>query len=367
MRILHLAYEDPQMPGAGGGSTRCLQINQRLGQRHEITAVVASYPGAAAWEADGVRWLPVGPAHHALGRLGYFPLIAREIRRHQHDLVIDEFSAPFGPGWAPLYTRRPVIGSVQWLFAAEMRTKYHLPFDVLERHGTRRYQRMIAVSEWLAGELRDRAPGATIDVIPNGIEPAAFVVRPAARGDYLLFLGRLDQAQKGTDLLLRAFAGMRSLLGENAPRLIIAGTGPDRATLETETERLGLGDTVDFAGRVEGEAKHLLLASAQAVLMPSRHETFGMVAVEAQAAGTPVVAFDVGPIGEVAGPGGAVLVPPFDIDAFATAAAALVSDPARVEALGRRGRTWVRRYDWDAIASDQEAVYGRAVAGSALD
>jgi glycosyltransferase involved in cell wall biosynthesis len=82
-----------------------------------------------------------------------------------------------------------------------------------------------------------------------------------------------------------------------------------------------------------------------------------MVAAEGQAAGAPVVTFDVGPLAEVAGGGGARLIPPFDVDAFAQAAAELVSDGDARARLAAQGRSWARRYDWDVIARDQEAVY----------
>jgi glycosyltransferase involved in cell wall biosynthesis len=365
MRILHLAYEDPAQPGSGGGSVRTREIDGRLARRHEVTAVVAGYPGARARLEDGVRWVPLGTRTGGwLDKLSYFALLGAAVRRSPHDLVVEDFGAPFSTGGAPLHTRAPVVASVQWLFAREMRAKYRLPFDWVERAGLRLYDEFIAVSDWLAAALRARRPQARIVTIPNGVEALAFRAGPLPAG-HLLFVGRLDRAQKGCDLLLEAYARARAALGPQAPPLVIAGDGPDRAALERQAGALGLAGVVDFRGRVEGAAKYDLMAAAHALLMPSRFETFGLVAVEGQAAGAPVVAFAVGPLAEVAGGGGARLVPPHDLDAFAAEIVALVRDPARRAELAAAGRQWATRYNWDALAARQEEHYADVLAAAA--
>jgi glycosyltransferase involved in cell wall biosynthesis len=357
MRILHLAYEDPAQPGSGGGSVRTREINRRLADRHEVTAVVAGYPGARPRVQDGVRWEPIGLRRGGkLDRLSYFALLGAAIRTHPHDLLVEDFGAPFSVGFAPLLTRKPVVASVQWLFAAQMRAKYHLPFDGVERAGLRLYDQFIAVSDWLAQTLQARRPRAAVTAIPNGIEPLAFTVAPQAPR-HLLFVGRLDIEQKGCDLLLESVARARAILGARLPPLIIVGDGPDQAALERQVERLGLREVVEFRGRVDGRTKYDLMASAYAVLMPSRFETFGMVAVESQAASAAVIAFDVGPLAEVAGGGGARLVPAFDLEAFAREVVTLVDNPALREHLRDCGRQWARRYNWDDLATRQEAYY----------
>jgi glycosyltransferase involved in cell wall biosynthesis len=357
MRILHLAYEDPAQPGSGGGSVRTREINRRLSAHHEITALVAGYPGAKPYQADGIQWLPIGlRSGTKADRLTYFALLAPVLRRFSPDLVVEDFGAPFSVGFSPLFTAKPVVASVQWLFASQMRDKYHLPFDWIEQAGLRFYQDFIVVSDWLAAVLRKRRPEAKIETIPNGVEDAAFAVEPR-RPEHLLFVGRLDRQQKGCDLLLEIVARTRPLLGEHMPPLIILGDGPDRTTLEQLTRQLKLDDIVQFRGRVEGATKYELMSSAYAVLMPSRFETFGMVAAESQAAGGPVIAFDVGPLGEVARPGGAYLVAPFDLDAFAQAIVNLVLHPAKVDHIRAVGRCWAKKYNWDQLAKQQEAHY----------
>ncbi len=364
MRILHLAYEDPQQPGSGGGAIRTREINRRLGVRHEITVVVAGYPGAATRVEDNVRWVPIGARTGTkLDRLTYFALLGRQVAVQQYDLVVEDFGAPFSVGLSPLYTRAPIVASVQWLFAAQMRSKYHLPFDWIERRGLRFYDDFIVVSDWVATTLRTWRPGAVSETIPNGVEEAAFATEPRQPA-HLLYVGRLDIEHKGVDLLLEIVAQVRSRLGDRMPPVLIAGDGPDRGELQRRVARGGLSRTIKFLGRIEGWEKYRLMASAYGVLMPSRFETFGMVAVESQAAGAPVVAFDVGPLAEVAGGGGARLVRPFDLAAFAREVAALVEEPALFQGVRHSGRYWAKGYDWDTIAKQQEAHYLRALTRS---
>jgi glycogen synthase len=366
LRILHLAYEDPLQPGSGGGSIRAREINRRLADRHQITALVAGYQGAKPRVEDGVQWVPIGSRIGArVDRLAYFALLGLEVLRRPHDLVVEEFGAPFSVGFTPLFTRKPVVASVQWLFASQMREKYGLPFDRVERSGLRFYDRFIAVSEWLARDLRSRRPVADIVTIPNGVEKIAYETRPASP-KHLLFVGRLDLAHKGGDFLIDIYDRIRRMRGGHVPPLVIVGDGPDRGVMKRLAVRAGLSDLVRFRGRVEGAEKYQLMADAHAILMPSRHETFGMVAVESLAAGAPLVAFDVGPLREVVGlktdrETGSRLVPPYDLDAFAREVTHLVDTPTLAGKLRGAGRRWARRYDWEEIAARQEEYYLRAI------
>ena len=359
MRILHLAYEDPRRPGSGGGGVRTWELTRRLACLHDITVVVASYPGARERHEGGARWVPLGSARGMhRGTLSYFALLPRAIRRFPHDLLVEDFGAPFSTGMSPLYTRRPVVASVQWMFAREMTRKYRLPFHLVEHTGLRLYDRFIVVSDWLRDEVLRRRPAADVRLVPNGVDAEAAGRLPAAGAGYVLYLGRLDLPNKGLDLLVEAF---RSIAARSPLRLVVAGDGPDRPALERALARGGVADRAELRGRVGADEKYDLLARADAVLVPSRYETFGMVAVEAAAAGAPVVAFDIGPMRELVGPvATGRLVPPFDAGALAEAALAYAArpagDPARMAAVRER-------FSWDAVAEAQDACYRAAVGG----
>jgi glycosyltransferase involved in cell wall biosynthesis len=103
------------------------------------------------------------------------------------------------------------------------------------------------------------------------------------------------------------------------------------------------------------------MAQAHAVLMPSRFETFGIVAAEALAVGVPLVAFDTGPLREVAGGGGASLVQPFELDRFTTVVLNVISEHDGRDRAREKGRAWTQRYRWDEIAMRQERHYLQTV------
>jgi glycosyltransferase involved in cell wall biosynthesis/O-antigen/teichoic acid export membrane protein len=357
LRILHLAFEDWRKPGSGGGAVRTREVNERLARHHDVTVLVTRYRGARGRVERGVRYIPVGlPLGYWGGILSYFALVPFAARRREADLVVEDFAAPIGSILPRLWTRRPLVAVVQWLDAEGKAKQYHLPFHRVQKVGLRKHDRFVAMSEDLAVRLRDGNPSAEVTVIPNGVPIEAFTTS-ATRGADIIFLGRLEIAQKGLDLLVAALSEVRDRL---PGRLIFAGDGPDRKNVEGLVKRAGLAEHVVFAGRVDGLEKLRLLAHARLVVMPSRYETFGMVAAEAMACGTPVVAFEIPSLREVIRPGTGILVPPFDLAAYANAVAGLAADVAKVEQMGCRGREHIRHYDWDQVAEQQESIYLRA-------
>lgn len=368
LRVLHLGFEAPYAPGAGGGSVRTHEVNRRMVARGvDVTVVCAPWPGCSAAVRDGVRYLPLPPRcgplarHRFLYQPAYFPVITLGlgllIRRTDPDVVVEDFAAPFSSVCVPYLTRRPVVGMVQWLGADEMSARHHLPFRLVESLGLRAHTRLLAVSRPLAEELRRRSPAAEVTVLHNGLDPAAFV-RPDRRPrEHVVYLGRLETRSKGLDLLLQAYAQV----AETTPcDLWIAGDGPDEAAVRALADRLGIAHRIRWLGRVHGAARFELLASARLVCVPSRSETFGMVAAEALAAATPVLAFDIPCLRDLVTDRVGVRVRPGDTGAYARALTALAADPARCRTLGAAGPATVRHLDWDAVADGQLAVYRRA-------
>ncbi|MCC3778440.1 glycosyltransferase [Streptomyces sp. UNOB3_S3] len=373
-RVLHLGFEDPRRPGAGGGSVRTHEVNRRLAARGvEVIVVVAPWPGATATVRDGVRYVPL-PAHlgplarsRFAAQIAYFVVVVTRLSwltyRHDPDVVVEDFAAPFSSVCVPYLTRRPVVGLVQWLFAADKAREFHLPFGAVERRGLASHTTLLAVSDGLGAELRERNPAARVEVIPNGVDPAAFDRPSAERGDHVLYLGRLETTSKGLDLLLRAYA---LAAPHTTADLHIAGDGPHAAEARALAADLGIADRVHWLGRVDGPARFDLLASARLACVPSRQETFGMVAAEALATGTPVLAFDIPRLRDLVTDDVGVRVPPGDLHAYADALTALTRDPARCAALGAKGPPTVAHLDWDRIATAQLAAYHRAAPGIRL-
>lgn len=359
-RVLHLAFEDPRRPGAGGGSVRTAEINRRLSEEFDVVAACVRFPGCAPYRQDGVRYTHIGRGTgYTTAIMSYFAAQAGAVRRWRPDLVVEDFGAPLSTWGLPAATDVPVVGVVQWLFAAEKAREYRLPFHLVERFGVSRHRRLVAVSEDLGERLSRMNGAAQVDVVPNALPPEAFTTPPAGRRRDVVFLGRVEDAQKGVSLLLRAYAqAVRAGLDQ---ALVIAGTGPDESRMRGLAHELGVADRVRFRGHVALEDRFSLLAAAQVVAMPSRYETFGMVAAEALAVGTPVVAFDIPCLRNVVAPGTGRLVEPFDVDRFATALVEVGSDAGARTAMGEAGRRHTEGMTWDRAAEHQAAVYRAAL------
>jgi amino acid adenylation domain-containing protein len=355
-RVLHLGYEDPRRPGAGGGSVRTHEINRRLAADFDITVVCARYRGARPRVEDGVRYVHAGvPGADFPERLTYFAALPLVLLRYPSDVVVEDFGAPFSSVAVPWMTGRPVVGVVQWLFAREKSLQYHLPFHWVEALGVRSHRAMIAVSDDLGAALAARNPSAEVTVVANGLDAAAFEHYDRERTG-IAYLGRLEIAQKGLDLLIEAYARIAGAVDQD---LFLAGDGPDRPALVELAGELGVGDRVHFVGRVDAADRFAWLAGADLVAMPSRYETFGMVAAEALAVGTPVVAFDIPCLRALVDADVGARVPAFDVGAFAEAVRALAVDAGLRRRLGDRGPERVGDLRWDELARQQADVYRR--------
>ncbi len=360
-RVLHLAFEDPLRPGAGGGSVRTFEIDRRLALSFHVTVVAARYPGSKTRLQDGVRYVHIGlPWGQKLSLLSYFVTLPWALLRYSGDLVVEDFAAPFSSVAVPWMTSRPVVGVVQWLFAEEKASEYGLPFHLIERVGLSSHRHLVAVSDDLGAELRRRNPKAQVSVISNGLPEEAFMNRDLPRKN-ILYLGRLDIAQKGLDILVQAFA---SIADHTDRTLTIAGSGPDEERIRSFVRSFGLDNRVAFIGQVAPEHRFDLLASAELVAMPSRYETFGMVAAESLAVGTPVVGFNIPCLRSLVPASSGILVSAFDTREFASAMFHVLNDPQLRFRLGNSGKMTVRHLQWDGLAATQQELYSNILVAS---
>jgi glycogen(starch) synthase len=358
LRILHMGFEDPLMPGAGGGSVRTHEINRRIvADGHSVIVLTTRYPGWADRIQDGVHYVPIG---FGQGRsrvtrlLGYIVRLPAEARKRgaDADLVVEDFFAPFSTMAAPLWTKRPTVGMVQLLHARDKTREYKLPFHLIERAGVRQHRRLVAVSQGAAYKLTGMNPAAHIEVIGNGIDPAALETRPQPGKD-IVYVGRLELPGKGLDLLLAAWSKACKQVDCD---LVIAGSGPDEERVRRMMGEAGISGRVRLVG---------LLSSARLVVVPSRQETFGLVALEALASATPVIAFDIPCLREVVPPGCGWLVTPFDVDSLASEIVFRYGAMTDLGNAGREGRIFASRFDWDLLARHQLEEYRRALPNAA--
>jgi glycogen synthase len=197
-------------------------------------------------------------------------------------------------------------------------------------------------------------------VIYNGVDIAEFAddspTPGTPHGRYVLGIGRLV-AEKGFDVLLEAFAGIT----DGDVRLVIAGAGPQDAALREAADRLGIAARVDFVGRTDRPATVELFRNCTVFVLASRHEPFGIVNIEAMAAGAPIVATSVGGVPEfVEHRRNGLLVEAGDATAMRQAIVELLNDRSLSERLAAAGHGDVSRFEWSSIAGEYESIY-RAV------
>jgi D-inositol-3-phosphate glycosyltransferase len=234
-------------------------------------------------------------------------------------------------------------------------------------------------------ELYGAAPERVAVVLP-GVDLARFtppstgcvdVVRRTARrrlglpteGHVVAFVGRI-QPLKAPDVLLRAAAELRAQAQASAQRLTVAvcggpsGSGLERPTALMElAAELGIADQVRFLPPRPPEDLADLYRAADLVAVPSHNESFGLVALEAQACGTPVVAAAVGGLVTAVADGvSGVLVDGHDPRVWARVIGDLLAAPQRREELGRGAAEQARRFSWSRTASGLLAVYRDAMA-----
>ena len=224
--------------------------------------------------------------------------------------------------------------------------------------------------------------GARLNVVPAGVDLDRFSPKKphgdaatdphgasdpnAAAAPLLLFVGRL-QPLKGPDVAVRTLAAVRQQLPTARLRIIggTSGSSDDAPTSPAGLRRLatelGVAEAVELVPAVDQVALARHYREADVLLVPSRSETFGLVALEAQACGTPVVAADVPGLQAVVGAGG-TLVPGHDPADHAAAVVAYLTDPARAAAARRAGIDAASRASWERTVDRLLRVYAEVVA-----
>lgn len=210
-----------------------------------------------------------------------------------------------------------------------------------------------------------------ISVIHNGIEPRSWRVpaeavrqarkRHSPRGEPLiLFFGRLEW-EKGVHDLIAALPRIRRT--HPGTRLVVAGRGRQAAPLVSLARKQRVLRSVDFVGHLADQELVACLAAADAVVLPSRYEPFGIVALEAAAAGAPLVSSTTGGLAEVVVDGETGLsFTPGDIDGLASCVRAVLDDPAAAERRARRAKARLAAdFNWHTIASATVEAYRSAV------
>jgi phosphatidylinositol alpha-mannosyltransferase len=229
---------------------------------------------------------------------------------------------------------------------------WYRPFGPLCRTLAARLSVRLAVSEAARRHAARTCPGE-YEIVPNGLDTARFARLPGPRGEgRVVFVGRPDR-RKGLPVLLRAVAGLPEarrvdLVGVTQHELVRAANGVPRGEL----------DAVHAYGRVSDAVRDRLLARADVLCAPALEgESFGLVLLEAMAAGVPVVASRVAGYADLMGSDVGLLVPPGDPGALRAALRRALGDADLRARMGAAGRRHAHAFDWDRVAARVIGAY----------
>jgi phosphatidylinositol alpha-mannosyltransferase len=354
------------VPGGVGNHVRALAGElRRAGHRVDVLAPAerpVAEPGFV-----GLGGSVAVPYNGSVARIAFGPRALHRVRR-----------AVGRGGYDLLHVHEPLSPSVGLLAVASPRTPtvgtFHANLGrslALEAAGPllrRVYDRLdgrIAVSASARDTWQGRF-GGTMAVVPNGVAPEFFAgPKPldALAGDdpTVLFVGRLEP-RKGLAYLVRAFLRLKPAF----PRLRLLVVGRDDKHQQDKLMGMvppRLRPDLVFVGAVPQADLPSYYASADVFCAPSLGgESFGIVLAEAMAVGLPVVCSDIGGYRDVVHDGtDGLLVPPRDPEALAAALGGLLDNPARLAAMGEAAAAAARRYAWETVAGEVEAVYRTAL------
>lgn len=241
-------------------------------------------------------------------------------------------------------------------------------FEEITRFSIAQSNGITAVSEYLKRETTDHfgIPEAAIEVIPNFVDIATYgrdnypchrskLARPGEK--VLMHISNFRPVKRVRDVV-RIFHRVQASI---PARLVFIGDGPERSAAAEEADSLGVADRVVFLGKLDSVAE--LLACADLFLLPSASESFGLVALEAMASGTPVVASDAGGLPEIIRDGEAGhLAPVGDVEAMASAAIELLGDDAKWRRFSENARRIAAEgYGVDRVVPTYERFYEKVL------
>lgn len=354
----------------GGVQAHVLQLAEVMRERgHDVSVLAPSSPHVKLpdYVVSGGKAVPI-PYNGSVARLRFGPathrLVKRWIAAGDFDVLhLHEPNAPSLSVLALMIAEGPIVATFHTSTTKSLALSF---FQGILRPWNEKIVGRIAVSD-LARRWQMEALGSDAVQIPNGVDIESFACaaplpgypRP---GKTVLFLGRFDEPRKGMAVLLGALPTVAKRFPE--VEILIVGRGDEDDLREQAGELAG---HLRFLGQVDDAEKARALRSADVYCAPNTGgESFGIVLVEAMAAGTPVVASDLDAFRRVLADGRAGrLVAVEDSGALAEALIEVLGDSRLRTRYVKAASAQVQRYDWAVVADDILRVY-ETVAGSGV-
>ena len=352
----------------GGVQAHVLQLAEVMrGYGHDVSVLAPSSPEADLpdYVVSGGKAVPI-PYNGSVARLRFGPATHRKVKKWLSDgefdvLHLHEPNAPSLSMLALMIAEGPIVATFHTSTTKSLTLSV---FQGILRPWHEKIVGRIAVSD-LARRWQMEALGSDAVEIPNGVDVDSFASAakldgyPRA-GRSVLFLGRFDEPRKGMEVLLGALPRLVEVFPD--VEILVVGRGDEE---ELREEAGALAGHLRFLGLVDDAEKASAMRSADVYCAPNTGgESFGIVLVEAMAAGTAVVASDLDAFRRVLADGVAGrLVPVDDSAALASALIDVLSDDVARQRYVDAAAAAVRRYDWSVVAKEILRVY-ETVAGA---
>ena len=365
MRLLRIGIACPYVWDTPGGVQAHVHdlADNLIALGHSVSVLTPvddpDSPDLPPYVVPAGRAVPV-PYNGSVARLVFGPLSLTRTRRWLRDgrfdvLHVHEPTVPSVSMLACFAASGPIVATFH---TATARSRALQVFGTALQPALEKVTGRIAVSPAARRVVVEHLGGDAV-LIPNGVDVARFEGAQPLPGrrevPTVVFLGRMDEPRKGLAVLLEALPELVELV----PDVHLLVAGPGDADDVREAVPPSLRDRVELLGMVSEQDKPSVFASGTVYCAPNTHgESFGIVLVEAMAAGTPVVASDLEAFRRVLHDGAyGVLVPVRDAGALAVGLAALLQDAERRAQLAAAARLAVRAYDWSTVTRRIVEVY----------
>ena len=355
MKIIISNYDDLKNPYYGGGGAKMLhEIAKRLSKKNQVIIICGSYKGSFDQVVDGVSYKHIGikfggPLFEQAAFSLMLPIYAL---KETYDMWIENFVPPHSTNFVPLFTKKPVIGITSILDAGQFSRKYKLPFYLIENIGIRQYKHIIALSESMKKRVQKFNPLANVRVILAGVDNNLLRLKTTER-NYILYLGRIDVYQKGLDILIESW---KKIASENKGiKLVIAGSGAksEEEQLKNMIKKNNLEGSIKLLGKVKGAKKENLLTNCLFSVVPSRFESFGIVALEVLAVGKPLICFDIDGFSWIP-KDLCIKVHNLNSDDLAKSMNELIKKRSLRNRLSANSRNFAQKFNWNSVAEKYE-------------
>lgn len=360
MRILIVNWRDNKNPLYGGAEIHITKIAEYLARNHDVYFLSSGFEGGLREESvNGVNYIRMGS--ELIFNYYVMASVGRIVSDLRIDLVIEDINKV--PFFTPLFTRAPVLVVIPHIFGKSIFSQvnflsasyvYLMEKPVKKVYRNSRYE---VISQSTKKDLISRGiNGAKIEVIECGIDPLKSSDREYGKSEFPTFayVGRLKK-YKSVHHIIDAMP----LLLKKYPqsKLYIVGSGDMLEFLKRRASERGVEKSTVFTGYVSEEEKKRILSRSWVSIYPSMIEGWGIVNIEANILGTPVVSSDVQGLRDSVKNGFSGLLYRYgDIEDMAEKIAAIIDDRGKFDDYCRNALSWAESFDWEETGRRTESL-----------